>query len=241
MEGKVMNINHHLDEATLVSYTAGAMTQAMALVVACHISMCKECRERVAKAEAIGGLLLESLDAVDIHDESLAKLLSAIDESNTGTSENLVLDPSLNDSVSSVSSEKLAINPGKIDVPRPLQSYIGTHLESVQWKSILPGIQYYDLPFKTERGGVSRLLRIAPGKAMLEHTHDGNELTLVLQGSISDEVGRFGVGDIADLDEEIDHQPIVDSADHCICLVATDAPLKFNTLLGKIVQPITGF
>lgn len=234
-----MNINHHLDEATLVSYTAGAMTQAMALVVACHISMCKECRERVAKAEAIGGLLLESLDAIDVHDESLAKLLAAIDD--TEESENLEKNLPLNDSVACVSLEKQVVDSGKSDVPRPLQSHIGKHLESVQWKSILPGIQYYDLPFKTDRGGVSRLLRIAPGKAMLEHTHDGNELTLVLQGSISDELGRFGVGDIADLDEEIDHQPIVDSTDHCICLVATDAPLKFNTLLGKIVQPITGF
>jgi putative transcriptional regulator len=79
------------------------------------------------------------------------------------------------------------------------------------------------------------------GKAMLEHTHDGNELTLVLQGSISDEVGDFGVGNIADLDKEIVHQPIVDSTDHCICLIATDAPFKFINLLGKIDQPITGF
>ena len=68
-----------------------------------------------------------------------------------------------------------------------------------------------------------------------------NGLTLILQGSFSDEIGRFTVGDIADLDNEVEHQPLVDSDVDCICLIATDAPLKFSTLLGKIVQPMTGF
>ena len=76
---------------------------------------------------------------------------------------------------------------------------------------------------------------------MLPHSHDGNELTLILRGSFSDDVGRFTVGDIAALDSEINPQPLVDSDEDCICLIATDAPLKFSTLLGKIVQPMTGF
>jgi len=63
----------------------------------------------------------------------------------------------------------------------------------------------------------------------------------VLRGSFTDEIGRFAAGDIADLDDQIEHQPLVDSAEDCICLVATDAPLKFTTLLGRLMQPMTGF
>jgi putative transcriptional regulator len=62
-----------------------------------------------------------------------------------------------------------------------------------------------------------------------------------LRGSFSDEVGRFCRGDVADLDDQIEHQPLVDSEEDCICLIATDAPLRFTTLFGKLVQPITGF
>lgn len=220
-----MNIKHHLDEASLVSYAAGSMSQAMALVAACHLSMCPECRARAQKSEAIGGMLLESLVPADIDESSLDKVMAMLDD----------------DMALEIAQEPVTVSQTPSDVPAPLQDYIGTNLADVEWKRIVPGVYYHDLPCKSERGGVSRLLRIAPGKSMLAHTHDGNELTLVLKGSFCDEVGRFTPGDIADLDNEIDHQPIVDSDEDCICLIATDAPLQFSTLLGKIVQPITGF
>ncbi len=245
-----MNIKHHLDEATLVSYVAGSMSQAMALVVACHISMCAACRERVHESEAIGGMLLDSLNPAQVSDDALAKVLACLDD-----------EPELDAKVADTRFDKTAAfakaaslnkktpfsehNRQAIavhsDIPRPLDDYIGASLDKVEWKRIVPGVHYHDLPCKTERGGASRLLRIAPGKAMLPHSHDGNELTLILRGSYTDEVGRFTVGDIADLDSEIQHQPLVDSSEACICLIATDAPLKFSTLLGKIVQPMTGF
>jgi len=220
-----MNIKHHLDEASLVSYAAGSMSQSMALVAACHLSMCPECRERAQKSEAIGGMLLESLEPATIDDASLNQVLAMLDEEDIGVE---------------VARSKPAKAPDS-DVPAPLAEYIGDKLENIEWKRIVPGVYYHDLPLKSERGGVSRLLRIAPGKSMLPHTHDGNELTLILKGSFSDEMGRFTAGDIADLDSEIEHQPLVDSDEDCICLIATDAPLKFSTLLGKLVQPITGF
>ncbi|WP_415903317.1 ChrR family anti-sigma-E factor [Neptuniibacter sp. QD29_5] len=220
-----MNIKHHLDEATLVSYAAGSMSQSMALVAACHLSMCPECRERAQKSEAIGGMLLESLEPATIDDSSLNQVLAMLDDEDIGVEFTRSKPVKLVDS----------------DVPAPLADYIGDKLENIEWKRIVPGVYFHDLPCKSERGGVSRLLRIAPGKSMLAHSHDGNELTLVLKGSFSDEMGRFTAGDIADLDSEIEHQPLVDSDEDCICLIATDAPLKFTTLLGKLVQPMTGF
>lgn len=247
-----MKINHHLDEATLVSYAAGAISQSMALVIACHISMCQACRERVANTESIGGMLLESLDDAEINDSALENLLSRLDDeqaaiASLGSKEFSLSKPlNINGEEHTKSSIDQQLkhpknNRQSAEIPKPLQYFIGDSLDAVDWKSIVPGICYFDLPCKAERGGVSRLMRIAPGKSMLLHTHDGNELTLILRGSIADEVGRFRVGDIADLDSDIEHQPLVDSDEECICLVATDAPLKFKTLLGKIVQPITGF
>ena len=227
-----MNIKHHLDEATLVSYTAGAMSQSMALVVASHISMCPVCQERVQNTQKIGGMILESLKPVAINDDTLSKLLLRIDQELQSA------DPepqAVYDLVKDAHKKHSNAN-----VPAPLSDFIGHSFDTLDWKCIVPGIYYHDLPCDTEHAGVSRLLRIAPGKEMLLHSHDGNELTLILRGSISDEIGRFTVGDVADLDNEIEHQPLVDSAEDCICLVATDAPLKFRTLLGKIVQPITG-
>jgi len=225
-----MSIKHHLDEATLLSYSAGSMSQAMALVVACHISMCSKCHKRIQESEALGGMLLDNLEPAKIDADSLSQVLSCLEQGSADAPD-----------ISTPAAQPSPVHIENQEIPAPLRDYIGGSLDALDWKSIVPGVHYYDLDCKTERNGASRLLRIAPGKAMLPHSHDGNELTLILRGSYSDEMGRFTVGDIADLDSEVEHQPLVDSHEDCICLIATDAPLKFSTLLGKIVQPMTGF
>jgi putative transcriptional regulator len=82
------------------------------------------------------------------------------------------------------------------------------------------------------------LLYIPPGQAVPDHSHNGLELTLVLQGSFSDETGRFGVGDLEIADQDLEHTPIADAGPPCICLAATDAPLRFNALLPRLLQPL---
>lgn len=72
---------------------------------------------------------------------------------------------------------------------------------------------------------------------MPDHGHRGLELTLVLQGSFADEVDHFGRGDIEIAGDDLDHQPVAGTEADCICLTATDAPLRFNGLIPRIVQP----
>jgi putative transcriptional regulator len=234
-----MNINHHLDEATLFSYVAGSLSQGMALVVASHISICDSCRDRVFETEAIGGALLNEMvsdnssdgsASVKVDETALEQVLACLDQEEPTIS----LDSSLSD------GESDACSPGNTgEVPAPLSDYIGGSLDAVQWKRLSPGFYYFDV-FKEQRG-ICRLLKVAPGKSILPHGHHGNELTLLLRGSYADEVGRFAQGDVADLDDQIEHQPLVDGNEDCICLVATDYPLRFTTLLGKVIQPITRF
>ena len=79
-----MNINHHLDEATLFSYVAGSLSQGMALVVASHISICESCRERVFETEAIGGALLDTVASGHVSEElnkiALEQALACLDQ-----------------------------------------------------------------------------------------------------------------------------------------------------------------
>ena len=88
------------------------------------------------------------------------------------------------------------------------------------------------------REGSVRLLYIPPGQAVPDHSHNGLELTLVLQGSFSDETGRFGVGDLEFADQQLEHTPVSDVDVPCICLAATDAPLRFKLMLPRLLQPL---
>ena len=38
----------------------------------------------------------------------------------------------------------------------------------------------------------------------------GQEMTLILRGAYRDQIGRFAPGDVADLDEGIEHQPVIE-------------------------------
>ena len=66
------------------------------------------------------------------------------------------------------------------------------------------------------------------------------ELTLVLRGALADASGRYGVGDIADLDEEVEHTPVADADTGCICAIANEMPTRFSGLLARLLQPWHG-
>ena len=89
----------------------------------------------------------------------------------------------------------------------------------------------------TSSAASARLLFIPAGAAVPDHGHRGVELTMVLQGAFSDEVDRFARGDVEVADEELEHMPVADPGEDCICLAVTDAPLRFNSWIPRLVQP----
>jgi putative transcriptional regulator len=53
----------------------------------------------------------------------------------------------------------------------------------------------------------------------------------------SDCSGQFARGDVETASDDLDHQPVAGMGEACICLAATDAPLRFTTLLPRLMQP----
>lgn len=212
------DIQHHLTDELLMAYAAGTLPEAFNLVVAAHISMCDECRARLHSFEAIGGGLVDEIASVEMGKDSLAATLQRI-AANT-------------DEPVSTSIEK----PRKPSVfPTPLQEYIGGDLDKVKWRKVGMGVRQAIIP--TSKDASVRLLHIPAGSAVPDHGHRGLELTLVLQGAFRDDVDHFGKGDIEVANEELDHTPVADDGLDCICLAATDAPLRFNSFFPRIAQP----
>lgn len=221
-----MKISHHLDDATVLRYASGDLDEAFAVTVASHLASCEVCRERVRIAEQVGGDLLADGEALSMGPEALARTMDRIGAeaelspaASGGTAHDRIGDPR---------------------VPLPLQHYLDNDLDSISWKTIGPGVWRHRLDVEMKGAGTLFILKIAPGKKVPEHGHGGNEMTLILSGSYCDEFGRFAAGDIADLDEHVEHQPQVDSSEPCICLVATEAPTRFKGPLGRLLQPLVG-
>lgn len=209
-------IRHHLSDQLLMAYAAGQLPEAFNLVVATHVSLCDECRARAGSYDAVGGTLLEEAEEIALGEDALAKALARIEGLPQATR-----------------SEPL--KPAGI-FPAPLADYIGGDLSTVRWRKVGGGVKQAILP--TAKDASARLLFIPAGTAVPDHGHRGMELTLVLQGAFADENDRFGRGDIEIANEEMEHTPVALAGEDCICLAATDAPLRFRALIPRLAQPL---
>ena len=212
-------IKHHLSEPLLMSYSAGTLPEAFNLVVATHIALCDNCRARAESFDAVGGALLED-SAIDDHVAMSHDALSAT---------LAMIDAMPEDRQIRATLSKDAI------FPQPLNDYVGGDLDQVNWKNVGGGVRQAILP--TDKSASVRLLHIPAGAKVPDHGHRGTELTLVLQGAFRDEQDRFARGDIEIATEDLTHTPVAEMGADCICLAATDAPLRFKGLLPRLAQP----
>lgn len=211
-----MTIRHHLSDQLLMAYAAGQLPEAFNLVVATHVSLCDECRAQLATFDAVGGALLEQADAVAMGEDALATALDRIG----GLPQATRAEP---------------LRPAGA-FPAPLADYVGGDVSSVRWRRVGGGVKQAILP--TDKDATVRLLYIPAGAAVPDHGHRGTELTLVLQGAFADANDRFNRGDIEIADEDVTHTPVALAGEDCICLAATDAPLRFRGLMPRLAQPL---
>lgn len=213
-----MTIKHHPDASSLMSCSAGSMPEAFAAVMASHMSMCPHCRKDLATMDEIGVAMIEDLSPGFLSRPAPVIALRA----------------------NEAEVECRRRNTDRGDVPAPLAPVIGQHLDRVPWRRLAPGIWQHQIELNHPSRGDLRLIKVSPGMALPEHGHRGHELTLVLRGSYSDASGTYRAGDVADLDENIEHQPIADPIEGCICLIAVDGKLKFKSRIARLVQPLIG-
>lgn len=211
-----MTIVHHLSDQLLIAHAAGQLPEAFSLLVSTHVSLCDDCRARLETFEAVGGTVLDRCDSVPVAEESLEACFARIG----------LLGPE---------PRPIAVPRKRSIFPPPLHTYVGGDLDKVRWRPVGMGVRQAVL--RTGRGATARLLYIPAGQAVPDHGHRGLELTLVLQGAFRDESDRFGPGDVEIADAQVKHTPVAEAGADCICLAATDAPLRFTGLIPRLAQP----
>ncbi|MHB0771404.1 ChrR family anti-sigma-E factor [Bradyrhizobium sp. 5.13L] len=210
-----MTISHHPPEDLLADFAAGKLEEAHQLVVGVHVAGCARCARFVQAIEQLAGAALEDVEPVPIAPDAFDRVMSRIGASRDDAPEQAPL-----------------ASAADHDLPPALRKYrIGKR------RRIAPGLSMRPIELSSPGTARAFLLRSAPGSRMLEHTHTGTELTLVLEGSFSHEGGRFGPGDFDYGDDEVDHRPIVGNEGPCVCLVAMTGDLRMNGLLGRLIGP----
>lgn len=78
------------------------------------------------------------------------------------------------------------------------------------------------------------VLSIAPGWPAARHEHTGAEFCTVLKGAYRDELGLFQAGDFTAAEDDLNHQPVVQGDEACVCLFAAEGRLKAQGVLGQL-------
>jgi len=214
-----MNPHHHLDAATLIGYSAGALPTAFAAVVSAHLSVCRACREQALDSDRIGGQLLRQQEGAALSAASRQAMLARLADTPAAPKATASSRPQRADAL-----------------PEPLWPYFGETYGALRWRLIGPGVHH--IRARDVQDSHLMLLRVAPGRSLPMHSHGGSELTMILQGAYDDLRGHFAPGDVADLDVDVEHQPITSPGLPCVCVAATDAPLRFSGWLARTLQPL---
>lgn len=211
-----MTPRHHPEDSLLVTYASGELQEPLALVVATHLALCPACRHDVARYEALGGLLLEDLPPAPLNSNGMrtADLYQ----------QHILADEAVRQSRSFDS----------MGLPEPLSTYLAKKAGGASWRK---RHRLSEISLLTDYPGFrTKLIKIAAGTALPRHTHEGHEFTLVLTGGFADATGQYQRGDVAVADTIIDHQPIADRQQDCICLAVVDAPLRLTGFPGRFMN-----
>jgi putative transcriptional regulator len=202
----------------LASYVAGALPVPLHSLVSAHLELKNDNRGFVAGLEDLAGSEMEHQDVIGLHERDAR--LAAIFEAGDGVA--TAPRRSAEDNV----------------LPSALAGLVPYTSDNIPWRTKMPG--YKECSLGVVDGCEVNLLWIRPGRKMPDHTHEGSEITLVLDGAFSDANGRYARGDIALADEDVDHSPVAENDRPCICLAITDAPLRLTGSYRQIFSDFIG-
>jgi putative transcriptional regulator len=107
------------------------------------------------------------------------------------------------------------------------------------WIPLGPNLAVKRLSRFADPGEKLVLIRAAAGQALPEHGHAGAERLVVLEGAFDDGIGRYQRGDLSERGPADRHQPVAEPGPTCLCLSATDGPLRLSGL-ARWLQPLVG-
>jgi putative transcriptional regulator len=222
-----MTSEHITVDDLLLAHAAGRLPEPVGLVVATHLALTPSRQVIYREYEALGGAMLEDLAPAELSEGSFGRLLARLGDD---------AEPIRTRPARPVSVRHDSVDP---EIPAPLRAYVQGRIADLPWKHY-GGVSEAKLSLD-ESVYRTRLIVLKAGKAVPKHTHDGQEITVVLKGAFNDGIGHYGRGDIAIADGHVDHQPIADADEDCLCLTVTDAPLRLTGTFSRFLNPFLRF
>ena len=208
-------ITHHPDTRILNEFNAGTLALAQSVCVSVHLHFCEQCRRQSQKLQQMGSVLFDRLAPEQVDEGLLDSVMARLDE-----------EPPLTHPSSAGSDDK----------PPLVQRLMDGDYEDLEWNRVNKALQIARLR-TGDPDNEFALYHIKAGGSIPKHTHRGTELTLVLEGSFSDEEGLYQQGDFLERNAEDVHTPTAAQTADCICIGVLDAPIRFKPWNYRVLNP----
>jgi putative transcriptional regulator len=210
-------LDNHPYEELLAAYSAGSLPLSQALCVSAHLEHCESCAQKLQRLNRVGSELMQQLKPARASEALKNKLLDSLD---------------------SLTDEAPQPQPKQVDpsVPRCLHQFIDGGYDDLNWKRVSTDIHSVEL-CRDSNGAKVELLKIKAGGSATTHTHLGDEYTVILEGSFSDEAGLYRQGDFMVRGTSDKHTPVATQDRECICLAVTEGPVQFTGFFSSLLNP----
>jgi len=222
-------LNHHPSPELLSDYVSGSLRLSHALCVSSHLEHCSDCRQQAGRLNQLGAQFFNQQEPQESSqsDQLKSKVMAFLDSSEASGIE--VTEP--------VREVRTAEEQGGYRVPNSLRQFVSQGYDKLDWVQVSPSFKIATL-LRDKDGAQIALSRVKPGGKMPHHRHTGDELTMVLEGSFSDENGIYRKGDFISRDRRHKHRPVVTKDAECICLMVIDAPIEFTGWVSRLLNPL---
>lgn len=207
--------NWHPSHDQLIEFSTGTGSSAMSIAISTHLHFCQACRLQVSDTESMAAVFFEQQTEADLDAGGFDKLM-----------ERLKQEPA------PAPQPKRA--PSRF--PPVVEKLIHQDTESLDWRSPMKNLRVSRL-FTDETGLILGLHHMRSGGRVPHHTHRGNEISVVIEGGFSDEMGSYGPGDFIHLSKEHHHSPQADADGDCWMLSLVEAPVRLTGPLGWVLNP----
>ncbi|SVD91405.1 uncharacterized protein METZ01_LOCUS444259, partial [marine metagenome] len=210
-------------EELLDSFAQGKLPAGMSVAISAHVELCNSCKEKTSIAEVTASdAWLKTLETKA--GDEFAHLISDI-----------VKQPQQKNIVVELSSvNEIHMLDHSVKLPKPLAKVAS---EGLVWKKYTGGINRTEFTLDDETQ--CEFVYMKPGSRVPMHKHQGNEVTLVIDGSFSDELGHYKSSDFVVRNKEHTHQPA--SEEGCLCFAVLDSPLTFTRGIVRLLNPINRY
>lgn len=216
----IPQIKHHPSAEMLAQFNRAELPAGISSAVSAHLDLCSCCRQRsvelVEQASEQWFDDVEPVNATDF-DDLLSDILSQPRQ----------VPPSDKPPV----SERVHLLEHSVEVPPVLAKAAG---ESLHWNKLPGGISLANLAL--DRKAQCDFLYMKPGSQIPRHKHQGIEITLVLDGTFTDDRGDYHRGDFILRSGEDSHG--ASSEEGCLCFTVLENPVIFTSGLARMLNPI---